>query len=87
MKRFLLAIIRFYQKYASFDTGMIRLILPLGPTCRYKPTCSQYTYDAIESYGIIYGLWLGMKRILRCHPWAAGGFDPIPVSRSKLKKN
>ncbi|OGK40547.1 membrane protein insertion efficiency factor YidD [Candidatus Roizmanbacteria bacterium RIFCSPHIGHO2_12_FULL_44_10] len=44
--------------------------------CRFRPTCSQYTYQAVEKYGVIKGLYLGMRRILRCHPWSRGGYDP-----------
>ncbi|MCX6743378.1 MAG: membrane protein insertion efficiency factor YidD, partial [Candidatus Parcubacteria bacterium] len=46
--------------------------------CRYHPTCSQYTYQAVDKYGVIKGLWLGLKRILRCTPLSKGGFDPVP---------
>jgi putative membrane protein insertion efficiency factor len=69
MKKLLLLIIRFYQLVLS----------PLmGNNCRYYPTCSCYTHQAIEKYGAIKGSWLGVKRISRCHPWAEGGFDPVP---------
>ena len=73
MKRVILTLIRFYQTYLSFDTGILVHI----PTCRFTPTCSQYTYEAIERYGIIYGLWLGAQRIVRCNPWNKGGLDPL----------
>ncbi|MFQ3549287.1 MAG: membrane protein insertion efficiency factor YidD [Armatimonadota bacterium] len=46
-------------------------------TCRFNPTCSEYTAQAIEKYGSIKGTWLGIKRIFRCHPWSKGGDDPL----------
>lgn len=70
MKSLLINMIRFYQKFIS-------PMLP--PTCRYQPTCSQYGIEAIQYYGIIKGMWLTVKRILRCHPFHKGGFDPVPI--------
>ena len=69
MKLLLLAPIRFYQ-YA---------ISPLfGRRCRFFPSCSEYTVEAVQKYGALEGSRLGLKRISRCHPWNPGGFDPVP---------
>ncbi len=69
MKAVALALIRFYKRFIS----------PMLPSsCIYTPTCSMYTYEAIEKYGIIKGTWMGMKRIARCHPFHTGGYDPVP---------
>jgi len=70
MKSLLIQLIRFYQKFIS-------PMMP--PTCRFQPTCSQYGIEAIQHHGIIKGTWLTIKRILRCHPFSKGGFDPVPI--------
>ncbi|MDI6860865.1 MAG: membrane protein insertion efficiency factor YidD [Caldisericia bacterium] len=69
MKKLVLALIKFYQKFIS-------PIFP--PSCRYTPTCSQYTFEAVQKYGVLKGLFLGIKRILRCNPFFPGGEDPVP---------
>jgi hypothetical protein len=69
MNRIVLALIRLYQNTVS-------RVLP--PTCRFYPSCSQYTYQAIAKYGVWRGGWLGVKRITRCHPFNPGGYDPVP---------
>lgn len=74
MKKVLLLLIKFYQKFIS----------PLSPgKCRFYPTCSSYTYQAIEEFGVIKGLYLGIKRILKCHPFHDGGYDPVPKNIKK----
>ena len=78
IKRVVLASIRFYQKYLSFDTGVLKFLFLTDLACRFTPRCSEYMYQAIGRYGIIYGLFLGLRRILRCHPWSNGGDDPVP---------
>ncbi len=50
----------------------------LGPSCRYTPTCSAYTIEALEKHGPIKGLYLSIKRITKCHPWGSSGYDPVP---------
>jgi putative membrane protein insertion efficiency factor len=75
-RQIVLSAIRLYQKTLSPDHGLFSLVTPYG--CRFQPTCSEYTYQAIAKYGIIKGGWLGIKRIFRCHPWSRGGHDPVP---------
>lgn len=55
----------------------------LGPRCRYQPTCSHYMIQAIEEWGPIKGIWLGLKRIGSCHPWGGHGHDPVPKRKAK----
>jgi putative membrane protein insertion efficiency factor len=73
IKWFLLVMIRGWQRVVS-------RFMP--PVCRFYPSCSRYTAEAIESWGVARGGWLGVKRICRCHPLNPGGFDPVPPPSS-----
>jgi putative membrane protein insertion efficiency factor len=77
MKWLLTRLIRFYQLFISPI---------LGNNCRYLPTCSAYTMEAIKKWGAWRGLWLGIKRLGRCHPWGGDGYDPVPNPDSQQKK-
>lgn len=72
MRGLLLAVIGLYQRFVS----------PLFPRhCRYEPTCSAYAATAIAEHGALRGVGMGLRRIARCHPWAAGGWDPVPCEK------
>ena len=69
LARFLITLVRFYQLAIS----------PwLPPACRFTPTCSAYAIDALREHGVLRGLWLSVRRIVRCHPWGGYGYDPVP---------
>lgn len=67
-KKILVKLIQIYQK--------ISCLTP--PVCRFIPTCSEYTKQALQKYGVLKGLWLGVKRVCKCHPFHEGGYDPLP---------
>lgn len=69
VKRMLIGMVKFYKKFISPC---------IGAHCIYTPTCSQYALEALEKYGAIKGTYLACRRILRCHPFAKGGYDPVP---------
>lgn len=72
VSRFFLGLIRVYQYlFSSF----------MGRSCRYHPTCSVYTAESIRRFGAVRGGWMGVKRICRCHPYHAGGYDPVPETK------
>ncbi len=75
IKNIILALLRFYR----------RSISPLFPqSCRFTPSCSLYTYEAIDRYGVMKGGWLGVKRIVRCQPLNPGGYDPVPIPEEEV---
>ncbi|MGE4489481.1 MAG: membrane protein insertion efficiency factor YidD [Kiritimatiellales bacterium] len=74
MKKLLVALVRIYQKTVSRVTP---------PHCRFYPSCSDYTIEALEKHGIVAGLWLSFRRICRCHPWNPGGVDPVPDRKKR----
>jgi uncharacterized protein len=77
MRHFAALLIRIYQWTLS----------PLlGPRCRFYPSCSQYALEAIERFGLVKGGWLAVARLARCHPWHAGGFDPVPAAARCLSR-
>ncbi len=69
MKRFLIAAVKFYRKNISPARP---------PSCRFSPTCSAYALEALEKYGALKGSWLALRRLLKCHPFHKGGYDPVP---------
>lgn len=78
MRAALLAL-RFYKAYLS---------ILVGGSCRFEPTCSRYAYEAIERFGVLRGVWLGLKRLLRCHPFSRRfGFDPVPEKWKEMPTN
>lgn len=74
LRRILIGVIKGYQ---------IVISALLGQSCRFYPTCSNYTIEALELHGILRGGWLAIKRISRCHPWNPGGFDPVPLNKTE----
>ena len=78
MRGIVLALIRFYQRSISPGRGV---------SCRYQPTCSRYTYEAVERFGAARGTWMGLRRIVRCHPGRAGGYDPVPARRGTAEES
>ena len=78
MRRIFLFGIKIYQKTLSFDHGLLGRVFPNYRSCKFTPTCSEYTYTAIEKYGVFKGGKLGFKRILKCNPYTEPGqYDPV----------
>lgn len=69
MKRIIIALIVFYKNYISPMKG--------APTCRFVPTCSEYARQAVEKYGAVKGTYLAVRRLMKCHPFHKGGYDPL----------
>ncbi|KKR67457.1 MAG: hypothetical protein UU09_C0029G0002 [Microgenomates group bacterium GW2011_GWA2_40_6] len=66
MKKLVMKLLLFYKRHIS-----------KGYNCRFSPNCSEYTYQAVEKYGVVKGLWLGTKRVVKCNPWSKGGVDLV----------
>lgn len=79
MKRALLALIRVYQRTLS---PVLPIVTLGGCACRFAPTCSHYAAGAIQTHGALRGVWLAVRRLVRCTPLSAGGFDPVPAPRA-----
>ncbi|MDQ3245230.1 MAG: membrane protein insertion efficiency factor YidD [bacterium] len=76
LSKYLVKLINFYQKVISPDTGRLKKLGFFSrPTCVFYPTCSEYTKQAIQKYGSLKGIYLGIRRILRCHPWQKNHMD------------
>jgi len=76
MKKFLIKLVEFYQRYISASRP---------PRCKYYPTCSHYSIEALEKHGAFKGFFLSVWRILRCNPFSKGGFDPVPEKKEKKR--
>lgn len=76
MPKIIVKSIQFYQKLKPLRVFFLQLFHIQEAPCRFQPTCSQYVSQAIEKYGVIKGVYMGIKRIIRCHPWSKGGYDP-----------
>lgn len=77
IKKLILKSIRAYQKARPFYAPFLKTFFLSDEACRFSPTCSNYCYQAIKKYGTLKGLFLSIKRIVRCHPWSQGGLDPV----------
>lgn len=75
--KIVIRLIKIYQKTLSPDTGVLNKIGLTKNVCVFSPTCSEYTIQAVENYGVIRGLYKGVRRILRCHPWQKDHIDPL----------
>lgn len=78
MKKVILFLIKIYKKFISPIKKNFSIMFGFNETkCKYYPTCSEYTRQAVEKYGVFHGLFIGIKRIFRCNPFSKGGYDPL----------
>lgn len=77
MKRLVLKLIKIYQKTSFFHNEVFKTLFLSDQVCKFEPTCSRYTYQAIDKYGVLKGSFMGIKRVIRCHPFSKGGYDPV----------
>ncbi|MBU0613650.1 membrane protein insertion efficiency factor YidD [Patescibacteria group bacterium] len=80
IRKGLLVLIRIYQKVLSPDHGLFSYKHPYG-YCKHSPSCSEYAYQAVDTYGVIKGSAKAIKRVIRCNPFSQGGYDPIDVAK------
>lgn len=78
MRKFFLKLLQFYQNRRYIYGPLLSPFYLADHHCRFSPTCSQYAYGAVEKYGLFRGLFLGLRRLLRCHPFGKFGYDPVP---------
>lgn len=83
-KKSILILVKIYQKTVSPDSGIFSFWLKTR-VCRFYPSCSEYAYEAIDKYGVKKGIVLALKRLLSCHPFNPGGYDPVEEGSSKVK--
>ncbi|QQR77099.1 MAG: membrane protein insertion efficiency factor YidD [Candidatus Moraniibacteriota bacterium] len=83
MKKALLLLITFYQKTLSLDHGLLGKIMPLR-FCRFYPSCSEYARQSVERFGVFRGGYFALRRLLHCHPWHSGGYDPVPSGKERM---
>ena len=81
MKELLIALVRFYQAFLS---PLKSLFGGTADCCRYSPSCSVYAIEALQSHGAVTGVELAARRVMRCHPWGGGGYDPVPEKKKVM---
>jgi len=77
----------FIRGYQLLISPVLDFVLGPGCGCRFQPTCSHYMAEAVETHGTPRGLWIGLKRLARCHPWGGSGYDPVPPAPSQCSHN
>lgn len=82
MSKIIIGFIKGYQKVDFFNLPIFKTLFLTDASCRYSPTCSEYTLQAVTRFGSFYGLYLGFKRIISCNPFSKGGFDPVPSKKA-----
>lgn len=80
-QKILLVFIRLYQAVGS---PVLHFVMGPGAGCRFEPSCSEYTRQAVCAHGVLHGSWLATRRVCRCHPWGGFGLDPVPAAKSNF---
>jgi uncharacterized protein len=83
----MLGLVRFFIRvYQCTLSPFLRLLCGPNSGCRFTPTCSAYFLEAVEAHGVLYGSWLGLKRLARCQPWGGSGYDPVPEQKNPASR-